>query len=43
MTYFALILLPYLVGGGLVALGLKVSPYFFVFGVMVFAATWVFG
>lgn len=43
MTYFAIVLLPYLVGAGMIGLGLRVSPYFFAFGILIFAATWVFG
>jgi hypothetical protein len=43
MTYFAIILLPYIMGAGLIALGLRVSPYFFAFGVLIFAASWIFG
>lgn len=43
MTYFFVITLPFLIGGSLIMLGLRLSPLLVALGITLWATTWLLG
>lgn len=43
MTYFIMLIVPYLFGAALIAMGLRVSPYLVTIGLILILASWIFG